>query len=128
MHYGLDEFCCKRRDDRIPCGAQLSHSGGYPMSQREKAGASWPGFSVGAGEPLEVGPGIGVSCEPWASGKPHLFALGVLHGAYAVACSLRGRALRFIVSSLAWPFFQSRAEGVAHEAISAVVVRFRPPP
>jgi len=28
------------------------------MSQRLKAGLSWPGFAVSAGEPDEVGPGM----------------------------------------------------------------------
>jgi hypothetical protein len=39
-------------------GAQASHSGGSPMSQREKAGLSWPGLSVAAGEPLDGGPRV----------------------------------------------------------------------
>ena len=44
------------RDDRIAVGAQASHAAGYPMSQRECAGFNWPRFSVGAGEPFEIGP------------------------------------------------------------------------
>ena len=38
---------------------------------------SWPRFSVAAGEPFNIGPGMGASWLPCASGKPHLFARGV---------------------------------------------------
>jgi hypothetical protein len=47
---GLDEFRGKRRDDGIAVTAQSSHAGGYPMSQREKAGFSAPLFVVAAGD------------------------------------------------------------------------------
>jgi hypothetical protein len=40
------------------------------MSQREKAGLSWPGFSVAAGEPFEVGPRSKIACWPSVIPKP----------------------------------------------------------
>jgi hypothetical protein len=46
------------RDDGIAVGAQSSHAGGYPISQRENAGFNAPRFSVEAGEPDGVGPGV----------------------------------------------------------------------
>ena len=56
LHVGRDHCCRDLRDDGIAVTAQSSHSGGYPMSQRLKAGLSWPGFPVSAGEPGEVVP------------------------------------------------------------------------
>jgi hypothetical protein len=44
------------RDDRIASGAQLPHSGGNPMSQRENSGLSWPRFSVCALKPFGIAP------------------------------------------------------------------------
>src|SRR5215472_6126759 len=44
------------RDDGVTVAAQSSHSGGNPMSQREKAGLSAPRFAVEAGEPDGAGP------------------------------------------------------------------------
>ena len=55
---GFYELGRNLRDDGVAGGAQLSHSGGYPMSQREKAGFSWPPLSVPAGEPEGIGPAI----------------------------------------------------------------------
>jgi hypothetical protein len=46
-HFGRD-----LRDDGIAVGAQLSHSGGNPMSQQTNAGFNAPGFSVGSDEPM----------------------------------------------------------------------------
>ena len=46
------------RDDGIAVTAQSSHSGGYPISQREKAGLSRPEFGVSAGEPLKGMPEV----------------------------------------------------------------------
>ena len=42
------------RDDRIAESAQLSHSTGYPISQRGKSGFNWPRFSVCALEPFDA--------------------------------------------------------------------------
>lgn len=53
---GPDEFRRGFRDNRIAVAAQASHSGGYPMSQRECAGFNRPGFSVGAEDPFGPGP------------------------------------------------------------------------
>jgi hypothetical protein len=58
------------------------------MSQREKAGLSWPGFSVGALEPFEVGPCVKNACRGksrWFDPSPPLFlwslTTGVAHAA-----------------------------------------------
>jgi hypothetical protein len=66
------------------------------MSQRLNAGFNAPRFPVEAGEPDGIGPSI-------------------------TACSFNGRALRFIVSSLAWPSRQSRAEGIAKDDCRAAL-------
>ena len=57
IHHRFDERRCDLRHDRVPVGAQLLHSTGYPMSQREKFLLSWPGFSVPTGNPDEIVPG-----------------------------------------------------------------------
>ena len=48
------ELCRNLRHDRVTRSAQRAHSVAYPMSQRLKAGFSWPGFAVCAGEPLQI--------------------------------------------------------------------------
>ena len=48
--------CRERRDDGIAVGAQASHSGGSPMSQRECAGFNWPPLSISAEEPVSISP------------------------------------------------------------------------
>ncbi len=58
MDDGLDEGGGDLGDDGVSVGAQSSHAVGNPMSQREKAGFSWPEFAVAAGEPLEVEPRV----------------------------------------------------------------------
>ena len=88
-------------------GAQTSHSGGSPMSQREKAGLSWPGLSVAAGEPLDGVPRRRCtvalfSCSPFA--PPPL-------SSYVVAFACR----------------KSRAAGVGHVASAAVHRSFPQP-
>src|SRR5581483_2096628 len=60
---------------------------------------------------------------------PRLFApsrlCGVIQPAtYCTACSFNGRAFRSIVSWLACPFFQSRADGVAQPAMWLSVAFF----
>ena len=52
-YFGYRAKILTGQGDRIAGGAQLSHSGGYPMSQRLNAGLSWPGFAVSAGEPFD---------------------------------------------------------------------------
>ena len=51
-----DYFRGDLRDDGIARGAEASHPGGNPMSQRENAGFSWPGFAVSAVEPHGISP------------------------------------------------------------------------
>lgn len=92
---GKDELGRDLRDDRIAGGAQLSHAGGYPMSQREKAGASWPGFAVATGEPLAIVPRACLD-----NGLPSMRA-----------------ARRSIISGEPISDRMSRAVGVAQEAI-----------
>ena len=77
---GADEGFGLGRDEAVAIGAQASHAGGSPCNQRECAGFNWPCFSVGAGNPVALRP-MSASWLPCASGKPHLFARGVLHAA-----------------------------------------------
>jgi hypothetical protein len=56
VEVGTDDFGRDLRDDGIAVGAQLSHSGGNPMSQQTNAGFNAPGFSVGAPQPHTVRP------------------------------------------------------------------------
>ena len=83
---GTDERSRDLRDNGIAVAAQASHAGGYPMSQREKAGLSWPGLAVAAGEPGDVRPGTKVASA--LKGFPrlcvHRFSLKA-----SVAASLR---------------------------------------
>lgn len=51
-HIGGYDFRSDLRDDGITEGAQLTHSGGNPMSQQTNAGFKAPGFPVCSGEPL----------------------------------------------------------------------------
>src|SRR5690606_13441706 len=53
---GFDEGLGGLRDDRVAVGAQASHSGGSPMSQRECAGFNWPPLSIPAIEPVRISP------------------------------------------------------------------------
>ena len=55
-HVGRDDFCGDLRDNRVTVGAQASHSGGSPMSQRECAGFNWPPLSIPAVEPVSISP------------------------------------------------------------------------
>jgi hypothetical protein len=52
----LDELRRDLRDNRISIGAQASHSGGNPMSQRECAGFNGPLPAVPAQAPIDPGP------------------------------------------------------------------------
>ena len=52
-HCDFDERRSRPEVDGIAEGAQLSHSGGYPMSQQTNSGFNAPGFSVGADDPIE---------------------------------------------------------------------------
>jgi hypothetical protein len=61
---GPDEFRRELRDDCVTVTAQTSHSTGYPMSQRECAGFSWPIFSVATGEPFDGGPWANQAWRP----------------------------------------------------------------
>jgi hypothetical protein len=54
------------------------------MSQREKSGESWPRFSVGAGEPFEVGPKPKRAC---ISGRKFSISLGTIPAAASACCS-----------------------------------------
>ena len=56
VEIALDERCCGLRDDGVAVGAQASHSGGSPMSQRECAGFNWPPLSIPAEEPVSISP------------------------------------------------------------------------
>jgi hypothetical protein len=98
LHHVFDELRRDLRDDGIAVGAQLPHSAGNPMSQREKAGLSWPRFSVDAGEPFKIIPaccdnGMPVSCGR-GSAVPRWWsrAIGEHHPA-SLATSFNGRAL-----------------------------------
>ena len=51
-HGCFDENLRLDRVDGIAVGAQASHSGGSPMSQRECAGFNWPPLSIPAQEPV----------------------------------------------------------------------------
>jgi hypothetical protein len=44
--HGADELRGDLRDNGVAVGAQSSHAAGYPMSQRENAGANEPNFPV----------------------------------------------------------------------------------
>src|SRR5574343_233747 len=66
----VDKFSRYLRHDRVSVGAQSSHSTGNPMSQREKAGLSWPGFSVDTGEPFTIGPRITDCASLFKSAHP----------------------------------------------------------
>jgi hypothetical protein len=91
------------------------------MSQRECAGFNAPRFSVEAGEPERRTSFLRPKPVVPPRGPLSEFR-GVAQPANRTAISFSGRALRFIVSSLAWPFFQSRADGVAQPASCASVV------
>ena len=56
VHHALDEDLRGFRVDGIAVGAQASHSGGSPMSQRECAGFNWPPLSIPAEEPVSISP------------------------------------------------------------------------
>lgn len=53
-HECLYKFSGYLRDDGIAVTAQSSHSGGYPISQRECAGFNWPEFPIPASEPVSI--------------------------------------------------------------------------
>ncbi len=55
------------------------------MSQREKAGASWPGLAVSAGEPFEVGPKPSLAT---ISGRNLSISLGTKPIAASACCSI----------------------------------------
>lgn len=42
--------------DCVSVGAQASHSGGSPISQRECAGSNWPPLGIPAAEPISITP------------------------------------------------------------------------
>jgi hypothetical protein len=48
-----DERSRRARVDGVADGAQLSHAGGYPMSQNTNSGFNAPRFSVGTADPIE---------------------------------------------------------------------------
>ena len=60
VEVGRDELRRDLGDDGVAITAQAHHSGGNPMSQREKCGFSWyaTGFSVSAVDEGEVIPDI----------------------------------------------------------------------
>ena len=128
-----DEFGEDLRDDRVAVGAQLAHSTGNPMSQRECSGFSWPPRVVDAGEPFGVSPGTAKSATvrrllsvlpaslfPFCAGVP---AIGVGHPARR-ATSFSGRA--FSPCLLLALLFQSRALVVGHGAKAATAAKSGP--
>lgn len=64
QHITAYHLCRNLRDDGISVGAQASHSGGYPMSQRECAGFNRPPFSVSAGYPFCIAPEASQTWRP----------------------------------------------------------------
>src|SRR6056297_4156037 len=64
---GSDEFRGYLRDDGIAVTPQSSHSGGYPMSQRECAGLNWPPLGIAASEPISILPEDVKRAGPFAS-------------------------------------------------------------
>src|SRR5574341_1381064 len=92
-----DELDGLWRDDRVAIGAQSSHSGGSPMSQRECAEFNWPPLAVSAGDPLGVGP-------------------------ETTSCTWSSKLLRPVSVRFAWPPCPVVQFGVAHDA-SATVLR-----
>ena len=55
-HGCFDKDLRLRSADGVSVGAQASHSGGSPMSQRECAGFNWPPLSIPAQEPVSISP------------------------------------------------------------------------
>ena len=49
-------FAWRYRGEAFLIGAQASHSGGSPMSQRECAGFNWPPLSIPAEDPVSSSP------------------------------------------------------------------------
>ena len=56
VHHAFNEGLRGFRVDGVAVGAQASHSGGSPMSQRECAGFNWPPLSIPAEEPVSICP------------------------------------------------------------------------
>ena len=102
------EGCGGLGDDGVAIGAQSSHAGGNPISQRENAGFNAPRFAVEAGEPDGTRPRV---CSE--SGLP-------------LGCSARAWWKSSVPSSL----FQSRLAGVAQPAARPEISNssFRSPP
>lgn len=116
LHYfsvGLDELFRGFRDDCIAVTMDSSHSGGSAINQRGSAGFNWPPLSIPAEDPVSISPEA-VNRAGW---PPARFT----------ACSFSGRPFLSIVFWLAFPPFQSLAEGVAQLARVAAPSRSMPP-
>ncbi len=134
---GLDKFRRDLRDDRIAVGAQASHSGGSPMSQRECAGFNWPPLSIPAVEPVSISP-VAVSragpviaavvCKfsppslPCVPAPVPLLLVGVGQPArFACLGNWSNRCAPSALGAMSAPLsFQSRVAGVVQPASCAV--------
>ena len=107
------EFRSRLRDDRVSVGAQASHSGGNPISQRECAGFNWPPPSIPEQEPVSSLPvavhraGVSFPIDPTICerGMPVSHTLGGLTPRRASAAVGVGQPARFAVPPVPFPFF-----------------------
>ena len=138
---GAYDFGRDLRDDGIAVGAELSHSGGNPMSQQTNAGFNAPGFPIGAGEPFGSDPSAAARiatspAELPASLFPFL-ARDRLVGVGHIEAAWRGNWSSLVRSDpsgfvpvVAMPglSFQSRELGVAHRVMAFPSVSPKPFP
>ena len=133
-----DYFSRDLRDDGIAVGAQLSHSGGNPMSQQTNAGFNAPGFSVGADCEAGTMPSGCTSDRfdmPWPLAFFSAMYSGVCAGkwsralgvGYSAACLGSWSSRERVDPSGFMPVvaipalsFQSRADAVAHKACALI--------
>jgi len=80
-HYAFDKGFCRFRVDSVTVSAQLPHSIGNAISQREWSGSNWPPLSIPAVQPIRISP-VAVSragvviATIWVSGMPVSCGLG----------------------------------------------------
>src|SRR6266566_3836458 len=114
----FDELGGRARVDGIAEPAQLTHSGGYPMSQQTNSGFNAPGFSVGSDDPIKTA--VLRAIPPWrpegtfASVLSSARAVGHIAIASAAKSGDRPRATSVRAPSGVRIDFSALAVGVAH--------------
>lgn len=138
---GFDEGLRGLRVNGVAITPQASHSGGSPMSQRERLGFNWPPFGIAAEEPVSSAPetvnragsSILASLQSFLRPKPAELprspppsaALGVAQPA-SFACSFSGRELCVRKFSASGAPLWSLASGLAHDDRQATAAKSGP--